>query len=162
MHMIHHSNKYIKKKRHTLLSWVRNVFFSAVTSSFNSVYFSVSVISKIYIKVTFAGRVNVEAVFWHTNVNIVDVRIGISFFFTYAMTDKHPDHFVQIVIDNSLELEDITVFTQMFLSFNITTERLDKNITENRHILIYLSFFFFIKTKCYLWSVACNRLLINF
>ena len=122
-----------------LLSWVRNVFFFAVTSSFNSVYFSVSVISKIYIKVTVAGRVNVEAVFWHTNVNIVDVRIGISFLSTYAMTDKHPDNFVQIVIDNSLELEDITVFTQMFLSFNITTERLDKNITEDRHILIYLS-----------------------
>jgi hypothetical protein len=55
------------------------------------------------------------------------------------MTDKHPDHFVQIVIDDSLELGDITVFTQMFLSFNITTERLDKNITEDRHILIYLS-----------------------
>jgi hypothetical protein len=97
MHIIHHNNKYIKKKRHTLLSWVRNVFFFAVTSSFNSVYFSVSVISKIYIKVTVAGRVNVEAVFWHTNVNIVDVRIGISFLSTYAMTDKHPDNFVQIV-----------------------------------------------------------------
>jgi hypothetical protein len=72
-----------------------------------------------------------------SNVNIVDVRIGISFLSTYAMTDKHPDNFVQIVIDNSLELEDNTVFTQMFLSFNITTERLDKNITEDRHILTY-------------------------
>lgn len=126
----------------SLVSWLIMFFVSAVTSSFNYVYFSVSCISKIYIKVTFAGCVNFEAVFWHTNVMFVDVHIGIYFFSTYAMTDKHPNNFVQIVIDNSLALEDITVFIQMLLSFNITTERLDKNITEGRHILIYRSFYF--------------------